>query len=232
MRIVGGIYRGRLLKTPEGHGVRPTTDRVREAVFNILEHSDTSIAGTKILDLFSGSGALGLEALSRGARSVLFVEQDAEARGAIRENIESLGATGATRVFRRDATELGEMPRNQGEPYNLTFLDPPYGKGLGPKALVSARDGGWLAPGAVIVFECAADETPDVSELRLDDMRLFGGYESTVLAGRLTEPFTASRTIVRYLTILTPHMSADRDCIDRNSVSLPFRARARSFHRL
>lgn len=174
MRIIGGTYRGRPLVAPDGLAVRPTTDRVREALFNILEHGDTPLAGACVLDLFSGSGALGLEALSRGARSVLFVETDADARGAIRENVESLGATGATRIFRRDATQLGSMPGDKGGPFDLVFLDPPYGKGLGMKALVSAREGGWLAGDAVIVLECGADETPDVGEFQLEDMRRYG----------------------------------------------------------
>lgn len=174
MRIVGGTYRGRTLVVPEGTNVRPTTDRVREALFNILEHGSISLEGARVLDMFSGSGALGLEALSRGAQAVLFVEEDADARGAIRTNIETLGATGATRVFRRDATNLGAIPKNQTDLYNLVFLDPPYNKGLGPKALASARDGGWLAPGATIVFECGADENPDVSGFTLEDSRRYG----------------------------------------------------------
>lgn len=174
MRIVGGTYRGRILVAPEGLGVRPTTDRVREALFNILEHGNTPLEGARVLDLFSGSGALGLEALSRGARSALFVETDADARGAIRQNVESLGATGATRIFRRDATQLGAMPGDKGGPFDLVFLDPPYGKGLGVTALASAQDGGWLTGDARIVFECGADETPDVSGFQLDDMRRYG----------------------------------------------------------
>jgi 16S rRNA (guanine966-N2)-methyltransferase len=174
MRIVGGTYGGRTLVTPEGSNVRPTTDRVREALFNILEHGETALEGARVLDLFSGSGALGLEALSRGAATILFVEVDADARGAIRENVEALGATGATRVFRRDATDLGPMPKNQGEAYDLVFLDPPYGKDLGPLALASAMEGGWLKEGATIVFECGADEKPDVSGFKLEDSRRYG----------------------------------------------------------
>lgn len=174
MRIVGGTYRGRTLVAPEGLSVRPTTDRVREALFNILEHGETPLEGARVLDLFSGSGALGLEALSRGALSVLFVEMDPDARGAIRENIETLGATGSTRIFKRDATRLGPVPGDRGGSFDLVLLDPPYGKGLGPQALVSAQEGGWLAAGATIVFECGADETPDVSGFQLDDMRRYG----------------------------------------------------------
>lgn len=174
MRIVGGTYGGRSLVAPEGLGVRPTTDRVREALFNILEHGETPLEGARVLDLFSGSGALGLEALSRGAHSVLFVEMDPDARGAIRTNVETLGATGATRIFRRDATKLGPMPGDKGGAFNLVFLDPPYGKGLGEQAIASAQEGGWLAENATIVFECGADETPDVVGFQLDDMRRYG----------------------------------------------------------
>lgn len=156
MRIVAGSLRGRTLAGP-GPGVdaiRPTSDRVREAVFNILAHgvSDFEIAGARVLDLFAGTGALGLEAISRGAAFCLFVEDDAEARGLIRTNVEAIGLTGVTRIFRRDATDLGTaLKRDQG--YTLVFCDPPYGKGLGEKALASALAGGWLAPGAVIVIE-------------------------------------------------------------------------------
>lgn len=174
MRIVSGTYGGRTLVTPEGLNVRPTTDRVREALFGILQHGDTPLEGARVLDLFSGSGALGLEALSRGAHSVLFVETDADARGAIRTNIETLGATGATRIFKRDATALGDMPRDKGGPFDLVFLDPPYGKGLGEQAFKSAQEGGWLAEGARIVLECGADENPDVSGFQLNDMRRYG----------------------------------------------------------
>ena len=173
MRIVGGTHRGRNLVTPEGLNTRPTTDRVREALFNILE-SQGGIDDLKVLDLFSGSGALGLEALSRGASFVLFVEQDADARGAIRTNVEALGATGATRLFKRDATNLGEMPADKGGPFDLIFLDPPYGKRLGEAALTSALEGGWMAEGARAVLECRSSETPVVPGFTMDDMRIYG----------------------------------------------------------
>ena len=153
MRIVGGKFRGRPLAAPTGEGTRPTSDRVRESVFNILLHGipDFSLPGTKVLDLFAGTGALGLEALSRGAAFCLFVEEDAEARALIRRNVEALGLTGVTKIFRRDATDLGPASRNGG--FALVFLDPPYGQGLAERALVSAAAGGWLAPGAIAVIE-------------------------------------------------------------------------------
>ena len=181
MRIVGGSHRGRKLIAPEGLNVRPTTDRVREALFNVLE-SRGVIKGAQILDLFSGSGALGLEALSRGAEFVLFVEQDADARGAIRTNVETLGATGATRIFKRDATNLGDRRGDKEGPFDLVFLDPPYNKGLGSLALNSARDGGWLAEDATILYECAADEMPDVSGYRIEDMRTYGETKVLLLS--------------------------------------------------
>lgn len=153
MRIVGGQFRGRPLAAPSDDRVRPTSDRVREAVFNILEHGipDFAVPGAKVLDLFAGTGALGLEALSRGAAFCLFVEEGAEARALIRRNVEALGLTGATKIFRRDATDLGPAGRNGG--FTLAFLDPPYGEGLAERALASAAAGGWLAPGAVAVIE-------------------------------------------------------------------------------
>jgi 16S rRNA (guanine966-N2)-methyltransferase len=153
MRIVGGKFRGRPLATPAHEGTRPTSDRVREAVFNILAHGvpDFTFDGIKVLDLFAGTGALGLEALSRGAAFCLFVEEDAEARGLIRRNVEAFGLTGVTKIFRRDATDLGDAG-NRGEA-GLIFLDPPYGQGLAERALSSASAGGWLSPGAIAVIE-------------------------------------------------------------------------------
>lgn len=156
MRIVGGRFGGRSLSTPGSQAIRPTSDRLREALFNILVHSYGDPAdGARVLDLFSGTGALGLEALSRGAAFVLFVDDAAAARALIRGNVDALGAGGATRIFRRDATRLG--PAHPIEPFTLAFLDPPYGKRLAERALASARDGGWLAPGALIVVEEATD---------------------------------------------------------------------------
>ncbi len=153
MRIVGGRLRGRPLASPSGTLTRPTSDRVREALFNILAHGveDFALEGARVLDLFAGTGALGIEAISRGVAYCLFVEDDADARGVLRENIEALGLTGITKVWRRDATKLGTAAPMQ--PFQLVFADPPYGKGLGEKALIAALEGGWLAPGAICVLE-------------------------------------------------------------------------------
>jgi 16S rRNA (guanine966-N2)-methyltransferase len=152
MRIVGGRLRGRTLTAPKSQAIRPTADRLRESLFNILLHGyGNPIADARVLDLFAGTGALGIEAISRGAAFTLFVDDGVEARSLLRANVESLGLGGVTRVFRRDATKLGVV--HPVEPFSLVFADPPYGKGLGEKALASARDGGWLTPGALIVVE-------------------------------------------------------------------------------
>jgi len=155
MRVVGGSLRGRALAAPKTQDIRPTADRLREALFNILVHAyGDPVAGARVLDLFAGTGALGIEALSRGAAFALFVDDGAEARALLRENIATLGLGGVSRVFRRDATKLG--PAHPVEPFSLVFLDPPYGQGLAEKALASARAGGWLTPDALIVVEEAA----------------------------------------------------------------------------
>ena len=155
MRIVAGAFRGRRISGPSGEGLRPTSDRLREAIFNVLAHSyGDPVAGARVIDLFAGTGALGLEALSRGAAFALFVDDGAEARALIRENIAALGLGGVTRIYRRDATRLG--PAHPLAPFSLAFLDPPYGKGLAEQALASARDGGWLSPEALVVVEEAA----------------------------------------------------------------------------
>ncbi|AWN36506.1 16S rRNA (guanine(966)-N(2))-methyltransferase RsmD [Methylobacterium radiodurans] len=152
MRIVGGAWRGRRLATPRTDAIRPTSDRLREALFNVLAHAyDDPVPGARVLDLFAGTGALSFEALSRGAAYALLVDEGTEARGVIRHNIEAFGAEGTTRLFRRDATKLG--PMGPGAPYGLVFCDPPYGRDLAPAALASAAAGGWLAPGALAVVE-------------------------------------------------------------------------------
>lgn len=152
MRVVGGDLRGRPLATPRDHGIRPTTDRTREALFNMLAHRFADrLEGARVLDLFAGTGALGLEALSRGASYCVFIEESAEGRGLIRTNVEAFGLTGRTKIFRRDATSLGDA--GTMGPFGLVFADPPYGKGLGERALHSARAGGWLAPRALCVVE-------------------------------------------------------------------------------
>ena len=156
MRIVGGRFRGHALKTPKSDRVRPTSDRLRETLFNVLAHSyGDPVHGARVLDLFAGTGALGFEALSRGAAFALFVEDGVEARGLLRGNVEALGVAGATRIFRRDATKLGVVHPNA--PFTLVFADPPYRKGLAEKALSSARQGGWLGPDALAVVEEAGD---------------------------------------------------------------------------
>jgi 16S rRNA (guanine966-N2)-methyltransferase len=155
MRIVGGEFRGRPLAAPKTQAIRPTSDRTREAVFNILAHGfGGPVEGARVLDLFAGTGALGIEALSRGASFCMFIEESPEGRGLIRDNVEALGLTGRTKIFRRDATGLG--PAGTVQPFGLVFADPPYGKGLAEKALQSARSGGWLQPGAVCVIEESA----------------------------------------------------------------------------
>jgi 16S rRNA (guanine966-N2)-methyltransferase len=153
MRIVAGRFRGRAIASPKDEVVRPTSDRVRESLFNVLEHGidGFSLSGARVLDLFAGTGALGLEALSRGAAFCLFVDEGVAARALIRTNIELFQLTGATRIFRRDATDMG--PAGTVAPFALAFLDPPYGKGLGERALTSLGDGGWLLPAAVAVLE-------------------------------------------------------------------------------
>lgn len=155
MRIVGGRLRGRTLTGPKSQGIRPTSDRTRESIFNILAHAyGDPVSGARVLDLFAGTGALGLEALSRGAASALFVEDSAEGRGLIRTNIETMGLQGRAKIFRRDATSLGDAGTIQ--PFDLVFADPPYGKGLAEKAIASAMAGGWLKPSALVVVEEAA----------------------------------------------------------------------------
>lgn len=153
MQIVGGVHKGIRLAAPKGKATRPTSARTREAVFNILAHGTQGFAfeSIRVLDLFAGTGALGLEAISRGSSFCLFVDDQAEARALIRQNVETLGLTGHTKIFKRDATDLG--PIQSLKPFGLVFLDPPYDKGLGEKALVSLLDGGWLVPDAILVLE-------------------------------------------------------------------------------
>jgi len=174
VRIVGGRLRGRALAAPKSQGVRPTADRLRESLFNILMHAyGDPVGGARVLDLFAGTGALGLEAISRGAVFAQFVDDGVEARALQRQNVEALGVAAITRIFRRDATKLG--PVHPVEPFGLAFLDPPYGKGLAEKALVSARDGGWLTNDALIVVEETVDafKTPegfqDIERRKYDD---------------------------------------------------------------
>ena len=177
MRIVSGSLKGRSIVTPEGQGTRPTSDRARQAVFNVLEHAAWAepLEGMRVMDLYAGSGALGFEAISRGAAFALFVETDEEARGAIRENADAFQVMGRTRVHRRSAIDLGARPRSDGEAFDLAFLDPPYRKGLGELTLQRLLEGQWLQPGAIVVYERGSDEpeidTPGYERL---DTRAYG----------------------------------------------------------
>lgn len=186
MRITGGKFRGRTLTPPPDSRVRPTSDKVRQAIFNMLAHNDFaigfSLGGARIADLFAGTGALGIEALSRGAASCLFVDDAAESRALIRANVETLGLTGITKIWRRDATDLGPMAAGSGGPFVLVFLDPPYRKNLVTFALASLRDGGWLAERALIVAETAADEVaPSAVGFAPLDERIHGDTKLTFL---------------------------------------------------
>ena len=180
MRIIAGDFRGRALasvgKGDAGAHLRPTTDRVRESLFSVLTHLG-GIPGARVLDLFAGTGALGLEALSRGADHVCFVENGRIAQGLIAKNVEITRSKPATRLIRRDATRLGAC---EGAPFDLVFLDPPYGKDMGQKALAVARDGGWLATGALIVWEESAPMLPPPG-FTLQDRRKYGDTHVTLL---------------------------------------------------
>jgi 16S rRNA (guanine966-N2)-methyltransferase len=163
MRVVGGRLKGRNIASPSSQHIRPTQDRLRESLFNILVHAyDGPIEGARVLDLFAGTGALGIEAVSRGAAFTLFVDNGAEARALLRNNVEALALGGVTKVYRRDATNLG--PAHPIEPFALVFCDPPYRMGLAEKALTSLRAGGWLTADALLVVEeskAAAFAAPD-----------------------------------------------------------------------
>jgi 16S rRNA (guanine966-N2)-methyltransferase len=183
MRIIGGARRG--LKLAEvgagdaGAQLRPTSDRVREAVFNLLTNGARGnlVAGARVLDLFAGTGALGLEALSRGAAQASFVDDGKVALALLQANIARMGAQTATRILVRDATRLAACPE---APFDLVFLDPPYGRGLGPPALASALGGGWLAPGATILWEEGAPPLPPLG-FELTDQRRYGDTVVTLL---------------------------------------------------
>jgi len=175
MRIVGGKHKGHSIAPPNGSATRPTSDRVRESVFNILAHgiAGLEIEGARVLDLFAGTGAMGLEAISRGARFCQFVDDSAEARGLIRKNADALGVIGLAKIWRRDATNLGPCAPQPG--FDLIFADPPYGKGLGEKALISLVSGQWLNANAIVVLEESAKaEVPAIEGLTLIDERAYG----------------------------------------------------------
>jgi 16S rRNA (guanine966-N2)-methyltransferase len=175
MRIVGGKFRGRALATPGSNAIRPTTDRTRESLFNILVHNyPEKFKSTRVLDLFAGTGALGLEALSRGARYGVFIEESTEGRGLIRTNVEAFGLLGNTKIFRRDATKLGDA--GTIEPFDLVFADPPYGKGLGEMAFKSALEGGWLNPDTLLVLEEETEAMVDLDpRFSVVEERPYGG---------------------------------------------------------
>jgi 16S rRNA (guanine966-N2)-methyltransferase len=187
MRITGGRFGGRVLKAPASRAIRPSADRLRESLFNVLTHRATDpIQGADVVDLFAGTGALGFEALSRGAHHALFVDNGSEARALLRANVEALGVAGVTRIFRRDATRLGDAP----EPgrFRLTFLDPPYGKGLVPRALCALRDGKWLHDGALAIIEESADTALELpANFVLEQRRVYGDTQLIIAAFRATD---------------------------------------------
>ena len=187
MRIVGGRLRGRVLSAPASRAIRPTSERLRESIFDILEHRfPGQIEGARVVDLFAGTGALGIEALSRGARFALFVDNGAEARALLRANVEALALGGVTRVWRADAAKLGAAPA--GGPFALAFLDPPYGQDLAGPALGSLVEGGWLEPGALCVVEedAKADIAAPAGLERVDE-RVYGDTKIAIFqAGRAT----------------------------------------------
>ena len=178
MRITGGRFGGRLLAGPSDDSVRPTSDRVRQAVFNILEHNDFgrrfSLEGARVIDLFAGTGAMGLEALSRASQYCLFVDDSAQSRALVRQNVEALALTGITKVWRRDATALGPLSANSGGPFDLAFIDPPYRCDLLAPTFQSLRAGGWLSTNAVIVAEHAIDERLPLLGGHKLDQRTYG----------------------------------------------------------
>jgi len=186
MRITGGKLGGRRLVAPDDARVRPTSDRTRQAIFNMLRHKDFGIGfeleGAAVLDLFAGTGALGIEAISQGARWCLLVDDSADSRALQRENVEALGLTGATRIWRRDATDLGPVGPSAGGPFDLVFMDPPYRKEMIPKALKSLKDGAWLRDKALIVAETDASEPLDTPGYTLLDERDYGETRVRFLA--------------------------------------------------
>ena len=183
MRIIGGRARG-LQLAPVGDGdaqahLRPTSDRVREAIFNLLINGGygSPLVGARVLDVFAGTGALGLEALSRGAAWCSFVDDGPVARALIKRNIALMRAEGETDILRFD---IRKLPENRGGPFSVLFLDPPYGKGLGEIALASCRNGNWLAPGALVIWEegSAPALLPGFARL---DQRKYGDTVVTIL---------------------------------------------------
>lgn len=180
MRIIAGRFRGTALaalgKGDAAAHLRPTSDRVRESLFSMLTHRDV-IVGARVLDLFAGTGALGLEALSRGAQDVCFIENGRSGQRLVSQNIRKLRVEGEANLMRNDATRLGAWPN---APFDLVFLDPPYGKGMGQAALAAAHDGGWIAGGATVVWEESAPMPVSQGFAPLDNRR-FGDTHVTLL---------------------------------------------------
>ena len=176
MRIVGGSLRGRRLLSPKDHSIRPTTDRNRESLFNILNHRWPDQLRGRVLDVFAGTGALGLEALSRGAHTVLFIEKSGQGASLISEHIATFKIVDSATLLKRDAFRPGAL--EGAEPYDLVFADPPYGKGLGEKAVAALVHNGWFAAGALLVLEERAGALPSSLEgCELLDHRSFGETE-------------------------------------------------------
>jgi 16S rRNA (guanine966-N2)-methyltransferase len=192
MRIVGGRLRGRVLKAPASRAIRPKSERLRESIFDILTHRYPDLLeGARVVDLFAGSGALGFEALSRGANFALFVDDGSEARALLRGNVEALGLGGVTRIWRADATKLGKAPA--GAPFTLAFLDPPYGKGLAGPALAALGAGGWLSGGALCVVEEAEQAEVVAPEgFGVEDARVYGDTKVMFLRRLVLETPTPS----------------------------------------
>jgi 16S rRNA (guanine966-N2)-methyltransferase len=176
MRIVGGKNRGRILISPQTPATRPTGDKVRQAVFNILAHAGWLPSplpdGALVLDAFAGTGALGVEALSRGAAHCVFMDTDAAALGVCKKNVALIGAEERGLVLRHDALKPGQA---KAPPRNLIFLDPPYGKNMGAEALAALDENGWLADNCVAVMEMAKKEPEEIPEgWMLRDERVYG----------------------------------------------------------
>ena len=184
MRIVGGRLKGRVLAAPSSRAIRPTSERLRESIFDILEHRFPGhVVGARVVDLFAGSGALAIEALSRGARFALLIDNGAEARALIRANVEAFALGGVTRIWRADATRLGSAPA--AGPFALAFLDPPYGQGLAAPALASLVAGGWLEPDALCVVEDEAKaEMAAPAGLTSVDERVYGDTKLAIFQAR------------------------------------------------
>jgi 16S rRNA (guanine966-N2)-methyltransferase len=189
MRIIGGRLKGRALQGPTSQAIRPTSDRLRETIFNILAHAyGDAVEGAIVIDLFAGTGAMGIEALSRGAKRALFVDDGSAARALLRANVEAMGLGGVTKIFRRDARKLGQAPA--GERFSLAFLDPPYGKGLAEGALIALRDGSWLMQDALVIVEEAADAKLGTPEgFTALESRAYGDTQVVILRAA---PFSAS----------------------------------------